>query len=180
MLFLALFFVLLCIGLTLLFSPVVIRYTKDKRSYLVVHFVFFSVTLSRKTAAEKEKERKKKKESGQKSGRSAKGRAVLRALRYAVPRTTVCVQSLPLPTALPAFWVGIGTGVYYSVLAFFLSHFDRYTSEPLLSLKNEETAAIDLCFQMRFYTFLHTFLIYLVQYRKEKEARISHVGNENE
>ena len=80
MLFLALFFVLLCIGLTLLFSPVVIRYTKDERSYLVVHFVFFSVTLSRKTAAEKEKERKKKKASGQKTGRSAKGRAVLRAL----------------------------------------------------------------------------------------------------
>ena len=41
MLWAYLFFVLLCIFITLLISPVVIRYTKGECTCLVVHFIFF-------------------------------------------------------------------------------------------------------------------------------------------
>lgn len=171
---------LLCICPTLLLSPVVIRYTKDTRTYLVVHFVFFSLTLVRKKTEESRNEEKKTEQDGSKQKKRARQRAIHRALRYAMPRATVSVQSLPTLSMSSPFLTGIGRGAYYFALSVPLSFFDRCTSDPLLRSKKTETATVDLRFRMRLYAFLHTFLIYLAQYRKEKEARKSHVRNENE
>ncbi len=167
-------FLLLCFFLTLLLSPVVIRYTKDTRAYFVVHFVFFSLTLYHKGVPKK---------NGTQNSKATKNRtldAIRRTLRYALPRTTVCVQSLPIPDELAHFLSGPGLGLYYFLLSFPLSLFRRCTSDPLLCVRDEEIKTVDLRFRMRLYTFLHTFLIYLAQYRKKKEARKSHVRNENE
>ena len=171
MLWAYLLFVLLCLIITACSSPVIIRYTKGERACLSVHFIFFSASFfkkERKTEAEE-----KKKASGEK-------RAVLRALRYATPRTTVCLQALPFPTALPPQLLGLGLGAYYAVISVLLSNFKCYTSDPLLVTKKNDAPATDVRFRIRLYAFLHTFLIYLTQYKKEKEARKGYVGNKNE
>ena len=177
MLFAYILFVLLCILLLLLYSPVVIRYTKDTRAALVVHFVFFSVTLMKKAA----KKAEKKPQSGEKkSKKENKKDALLHALRYAFPRATVSVQSLPMPAVEDPFFFGIALGGYYTLVSLILSLFGRRTSDPLLSVKKEEITALDVRFEMRFYAFLHTFLVYLTQYKKEKNTRSIYGRNENE
>lgn len=170
------FFVLLCICLLCLFSPVVIRYTKDGSATLTVHFVFFSLLLMKKTATEE----KTKADGEKKQRRQNKKDALQSALRYALPRATVSVQALPLPTVEDPFYNGILLGGYHALLALILSLFGRRTDDPLLFAKNEAKAALDVRFQMRFYAFLHTFLVYMAKYRKEKEAEGIHGRNENE
>ena len=176
MLFAYILFVLLCILLLLLFSPVVIRYTKDTRAALVVHFVFFSVTLMKKT----EKKTRQAESGAKKSKNKNKKDALLYALRYAFPRTTVSAQSLPMPTLENPFYSGIALGGYYTLVSLLLSLFGRQTSDPLLSVRKEDVKALDVRFEMRFYAFLHTFLIYLTKYKKEKNVRSIYGRNENE
>ncbi len=176
MLFAYILFVLLCLTVLLFYSPVVIRYTKDTRAYLVVHFVFFSLTLMKKAA----KKNERKTDGETKPKKESKKEALLYALRYAFPRATVSVQSLPIPTMQNPFFTGIALGGYYTVVALLLSLFGRRTSDPLLSVRKEEIRALDVRFQMRFYAFLHTFLVYLAQYKKERKARSIYGRNENE
>ena len=178
MLFAYLTFVLLCIGITLYISPVVIRYTKGTRGILEVHFVFFSLSFfknDKKNSAERGEN-----ENGTSKSERTSSHAPWHALRYAIPRATVCVQSLPFPTGTSPFFMGVGMGAYYFVLSLFLSRFSQCTSDPMLITKKEDAPSLDIRFRVRLYTFLHTFLIYLAQYRKEKEARKAHVRNKNE
>ncbi len=177
MLFAYLSFVLLCIGITLLLSPVVIRYTKGESACLTVHFVFGSVRIfkkSEKNEAEKNSRTKKKEK------KRTRNSAPMRALRHVIPRSVVHIGSLPFPTVLSPTLMGVGIGAYYSLLSIVLAKFKYCTSDPLLAIKKEDAPALDIRFRVRLYTFLHTFLIYLVHYRKEKEAKRVYVGNKNE
>lgn len=177
MLFAYLTFVLLCIGITLLISPVVLRYTKGESACLTVHFVFVSVQIFKKN---KKSEAEKESRSQKKEKKRTRSRAPMRALQHVIPRSIVHVGSLPFPTELSPTHMGIGIGAYYSLLSILLAKFKYCTSDPLLATKKEDAPALDIRFQVRLYTFLHTFLIYLAQYRKEKEAKRVYVGNKNE
>lgn len=174
-----LLFVLLGVFITLFISPVIIRYTKGESAALVVHFVFFSITLFKKEG-KNEAEDKKTPKAGSKKKALGGSRAPIHALRYAIPRATVCAWSLPLPIEASPCFFGIGIGIYYSVISVLLSKFGSCTSDPMLITKKDDAPALDVRFRLRLYTFLHTFLIYLAQYRKEKEAKRSYVGNKNE
>ena len=178
MLFSTLFFLLgLCI--TVYVSPIVIRYENAERASFSLHFVFFSLHLSKKERkADKSEENTESKETAKRKKGMHKA-AVLSALRYALPRTTVCVQSLPTFSLSSPFYTGIGLGVYYFLLSILLAPFGERSDKAFLCLKNQ-TATADIQFKLRFYTFLHTFLVYLVKYKKEKEAKKIHVGNKNE
>ena len=157
------FFLLLCILTLLLLSHVVLRFSKGEQASLSIHFVFLSIKLRRGDTAER---RSKKKRNSQAKARGA----FFRALRYALPRTTVYIARLPLPTAEDPFLPAIAAGGYHFLLSILLAPFKKRASQPLLESREDGEATLDLQFRMPFYAFLHTFLIYMAQYRKEKEA----------
>jgi hypothetical protein len=169
-------FVLLCICALLLLSPVVLRFSKGREICLSLHFVFFSLVLSRGASAKETKRESSAKKEKKPSRRSA----FLRALRYAMPRTTIFVARLSLPRAENPFHEALGYGGCCFLLSLLLAPFGRQTDRPLLNITSEEDRSLDIHLQMRFYAFLHTFLIYKTQYRKEKEAKRFYVRNENE
>ena len=178
-LYLLLFLLLL---LTVLFSPIVIRYEKEDTRTLTLHFVFFSLALigknkseaEKEDAAEEEQTAEKKKKRGTPSSR-----AILRAIKYAAPRGTLCIYSLPFPALESPFWGAITAGGYYFLLGLLTAPFGRRTDDPLLKAKDQR-AATDLRLRLRLYAFLYTFLVYLAQYRKEKEAKAAYGGEQNE
>lgn len=178
-LYLLLFLLLL---LTALFSPIVIRYEKGDARTLSLHFVFFSLALIGKNKSDEEQGKeaeKKAAKKGEKKGEKPSSRAILRAIKYAAPRGTLCIYSLPFPACESPFWGAIGMGGYYILLGLLTAPFGRRTNDPLLTAR-DEGAATDLRLRLRLYAFLYTFLVYLVQYRKEKEARAAYGGKQNE
>lgn len=178
MLFATLFFLLgLCI--TIYVSPIVIHYEKAERASLSLHFVFFSINLLKKDKAADESNEKEKPKENTKRKKGIKKNAILSAIRYAIPRTTVCVHSLPMLSLPSPFYTGIGLGAYYFLLSILLAPFGERSDTPLLRLQKQPSTT-DIQFKFRFYTFLHTFLIYLAKYQTEKEAKKIHVRNKNE
>ena len=166
-------FLLPCLLLLLLLSPIVVRFSKGERTSLSLHFVFFSVMLFRSD----KKEKKTKKSNGSKR---AFFRALRRALRYAMPRAALCIARLPYPEIEDPFYRAIGHGGYCFLLSVLCAPFGRQTDKLPLKERGDEKRAVDIQLRMRFYVFLHTFLIYMTQYRKEKEAESFYVRNENE
>ena len=177
------FFCLIALFLSLfalfLFSPVVIRYAKDTEGALSFHFVFFSFSLSKKAAADEKggKKKKARKKNGEKSARAP--RAFLRALEHTAERAQICIQSLPFPASLSPDRAALITGGYYFLISVLAIPFGQLTCDPLLNARTKPSARIDLRLKMRAYAFLHTFLVFLAQYRKEKEA-MKYGRNENE
>ena len=159
--------------LLLLLSPIVVRFSKGERTSLSLHFVFFSVMLFRSD----KKEKKTKKSNGSKR---AFFRALRRALRYAMPRAALCIARLPYPEIEDPFYRAIGHGGYCFLLSVLCAPFGRQTDKAPLDERGAEKRTVDIQLRMRFYVFLHTFLIYMTQYRKEKEAESFYVRNENE
>lgn len=166
-------FLLPCLLLLLLLSPIVVRFSKGERTSLSLHFVFFSVMLFRSD----KKEKKTKKSNGSKR---AFFRALRRALRYAMPRAALCIARLPYPEIEDPFYRAIGHGGYCFLLSVLCAPFGRQTDKAHLDAGCAEKRTVDIQLRMRFYVFLHTFLIYMTQYRKEKEAESFYVRNENE
>ena len=166
-------FLLPCLLLLLLLSPIVVRFSKGERTSLSLHFVFFSVMLFRLD----KKEKKTKKSNGSKK---AFFRALRRALRYAMPRAALCIARLPYPEIEDPFYRAIGHGGYCFLLSVLCAPFGRQTDKAHLDEGCAEKRTVDIQLRMRFYVFLHTFLIYMAQYRKEKEAESFYVRNENE
>lgn len=177
------FFCLIVLFLSLLtlflFSPVVIRYAKGTEGAISFHFVFFSFSLSKK-AARDEKGRKKKPTRKKKEEKNASvPRAFLRALEHTAINGRICIQSLPFPASLSPDRAALITGGYYFLISVLAIPFGQLTCDPLLNARTNLSAKIDLRLQMRAYAFLHTFLVFLAQYRKEKEA-MKHGRNKNE
>ena len=168
-----LIFLLPCLLLLLLLSPIVVRFSKGERTSLSLHFVFFSVTLFRS-----DKKSKKPKESG--GSKRASFHALRRALSYAMPRAALCVAKLPFPEIDDPFYSAIGHGGYCFLLSVLRAPFGQQTEKAPLEARGDEKPTVDIQLRMRFYAFLHTFLIYMAQYRKEKEAESFYVRNENE
>ncbi len=168
-------FILLCLCTTILLSPVIIRYKKDGAAALEIHFVFLSVSLSKKTG----KKKATKKKHSTKGGERPSFRATLAVLHRAMSRCTVHLASAPLIQTSSPFGTAMLTGGYFFLISVFLSRFGQCTDDPLLRIKEKNTAPLDLRIKIRFCDFLYTFLVYLVQYKKEKETK-SHGRNENE
>ena len=167
-----LIFLLPCLLLLLLLSPIVVRFSKGERTSLSLHFVFFSVTLFRSD------KKSKKKEGG--GSKRASFHALRRALGYAMPRAALCIARLPYPEIEDPFYRAIGHGGYCFLLSVLRAPFGRQTDKLPLDERDNEKRSVDIQLRMRFYAFLHTFLIYMAQYRKEKEAESFYVRNENE
>ena len=167
------FFLLPCLLALLLLSPIVVRFSKGERTSLSLHFVFFSVMLFRSG-------RKKNSEKAQGGSQKASLRALRRALGYAMPRAALCVAKLPFPEIDDPFYNAIGRGGYCFLLSVLRAPFGQQTEKTLLEARGDEKPTVDIQLRMRFYAFLHTFLIYMAQYRKEKEAESFYVRNENE
>ncbi len=172
---------LLCLCITILLSPVIIQYEKDEAAALRLHFVFFSLSFSRREETKKEKaedgKRREKKSNG-KGGR-ASARALLAALQRALPHSTLHIRTLPLIEGESPFRTAMLTGVYFFLISLFVSRFGGCTDRPLLKESKNRSAPLNLQIKIRFCVFLYTFLVCLAQYKKEKEAK-SNGRNENE
>ena len=160
-------FLLLGLCITILLSPVIIQYEKDKEAALRLHFVFFSLSFSKSG----EKTQDKVPHNSKKSKRRASMRALRSALRRALPHCTVHIRSLPLIEADSPFTTAMLTGTCFFLISLCLSCFGRCAQAPLLAESKKNSAPLNLQIKIRFRVFLHTFLVYLVQYKKEKEAK---------
>ena len=162
--FLCFLFTFLSVLTVLLFSPVVVRYTKDDSRTLAFHFIFFSVSLLWEKDQKKEKQKKSKK-SGDSRG------ALKKALKYAAPRSALYIQSVPLPQALSPDRAAVLSGLYWFVIAILSAPFGRPTKNPLPKTRDGDRAPLDIRLKIRFYAFLHTFLVFLAQYKKRGEKK---------
>ena len=168
---LCLLFVFFSVLTVFLFSPVVVRYTKDDNRTLAFHFVFFSVSLLWKKDQKKE-EKKNNKKSGDSRG------ALKKALGYAAPRSALYIQSVPLPGGLSPDRAAVLSGLYWFAIALLCAPFKGPTENPLSKTRDGNCAPLDLRLKIRFYAFLHTFLVFLAQYKKRGEKK--HGRNKNE
>lgn len=162
---------LLIFSLTVIFllSPTVIRYARDKHGEISLHFVFFSLSFYGSSNGNKKKRTDKK---GTKKRQTANApRAVFRALMRAHPHIEICLYSLPLPTATSPDKAALLIGAYYALISAASLPFGRLTADPLLDAKTKPAAPLDCRIKIRTCDFLYTFLVFLVQYRKEKEAK---------
>ncbi len=173
MLFLCLF-LLLCLCITILFSPVVFRYMKENETTISLHFVFFSLSFQKKKVDAENSEKGKKKKKTNFSFRS-----VLSLLRRVLSHSTIHIESLPLPSAATPCEAALLTGGYFFLISLFASRFEKYTSDPLLRTKEKNQPMIDVRIRTSLGTVLYTFLVYMTKYRKEKEKK-SYGRNENE
>ena len=170
-----LFSLFLSLMMIFLLSPVVIRYARDTEGVLSLHFVFFSLSFYK---ARKEGEGAKAEEKEVSEGkRPGVPRAVFHALRYARRRAEICLYSLPIPQIFTPDRAALLSGTYYALISAF-SILGRITTDPLLDAKTQPNATIDCRIKIRTFALLYTFLIFLVQYRKEKEA-MKHGRHEN-
>ena len=168
-------FLLLSVLTVFLCAPVVIRYTRDDCGVLSFHFVFFSVSLFKGS-----NEEKKKKHKRSDKGSSGAPRAFLRALQSLRPKGRLCLYSLPIPKALAPDRAAFLTGIYLFSASALSAPFGYLTHDPLLNTKTHTAAPLDLRLQIRTFAFLYTFLVFLVHYKKEKEAKRTHGRNKNE
>ena len=168
-------FLLLSVLTVFLCAPVVIRYTRDDRDVLSFHFVFFSVSFFKGSDGEKKKKRKRAKKDG-----AGAPRVFLRALQSLRPKGRLCLYSLPMPKALAPDRAAFLTGIYLFLASALSAPFGYMTTDPLLNTKTQTTAPLDLRLQIRTFAFLYTFLMFLVHYQQEKEAKRTHGRNKNE
>ncbi len=170
---------LLSLSLTAIFllSPIVIRYTKETQGELSLHFVFFSLSFCKSSNGDEKKPKRKK--AKKKTAAAIVPLSIFRALMLAHPHAEICLYSLPLPPVAAPDRVALLMGSYHALISAFSLPIGRLTSAPLLHAKTNPCATIDCRIKFRTFAFLHTFLIFLAQYRKEKEAK-THGRNENE
>ncbi len=150
-------------ALTLLLSPVAVRYAKDGGRLLSFHFVFFSFSL---IWPQREEQKKKEKGRG-----GTGGNALKRALRYAMPRTGIFIRALPIESALSPDRAAILSGLYSALAALISVPFAGLCSDPLPTVRDGDRATLDIRFKIRSYALLYTFLVFLAQYRKERSKR---------
>jgi hypothetical protein len=120
----------------------------------------------------RKEEKKRTDKKGTKKRQTANApRAVFRALMRAHPHIEICLYSLPLSTATSPDKAALLIGAYYALISAASLPFGRLTADPLLDAKTKPAAPLDCRIKIRTCDFLYTFLVFLVQYRKEKEAK---------